>query len=140
MFQLERTSDDDGVLRVGFSRKLNEENSLCDITIPAEGMLYPIVRLSQKMQTYTFVPLDRVRADAPPSRSPSPCHLVKLHAPPPPPYTSMAFKAVVAITQHGPMLQAWATGCGISKRVEPLPFCFLLSPPQPLHAMHFPRR
>ena len=74
MFQLERTSDEEGVLRVGFSRKLNEENSLCDITIPAEGMLYPVVRLSQKMQTYTFVPLDRVRAEAPPSRSPSPCH------------------------------------------------------------------
>jgi hypothetical protein len=74
MFQLERTSHEEGVLRIGFSRKLNEENSLCDITIPAEGMLYPIVRLSKKMQTYTFVPLDRVRADAPPSRSPSPCH------------------------------------------------------------------
>jgi len=74
MFQLERTSDEAGVLRVGFSRKLNEENSLCNITIPEEGMLYPIVRLSQKMQTYyTFVPLDRVHADAPPSRSPSPC-------------------------------------------------------------------
>ena len=74
MFQLERTSDEAGVLRVGFARKLNEENSLCDIAIPAEGMLYPVVRLSQRMQTYTFVPLDRVRADAPPSRSPSPCH------------------------------------------------------------------
>lgn len=74
MFQLERTCDAAGVLRVGFARKLNEENSLCDIAIPAEGMLYPVVRLSQRMQTYTFVPLDRVRADAPPSRSPSPCH------------------------------------------------------------------
>lgn len=63
MFQLERTSDEEGVLRVGLSRKLNEENSLCDIAIPAEGMLYPIVRLSKEMQTYTFVPLDRVRAD-----------------------------------------------------------------------------
>ena len=60
MFQLERTSDEEGVLRVGFSRKLNAENSLCDITIPATGMLYPIVRLSQGTQTYAFVPLDRV--------------------------------------------------------------------------------
>jgi hypothetical protein len=75
MFQLERTCGEAGVLRVGFARKLNEENSLCNITIPEEGVLYPIVRLSQKMQTYTFVPLDcvTVPVDAPPSRSPSPC-------------------------------------------------------------------
>jgi hypothetical protein len=75
MFQLERAPGEEAVLRVGFSRKLNEENSLCNIMIPEEGMLYPVVRLSQNMQTYTFVSLDCVtlRADAPPSRSPSPC-------------------------------------------------------------------
>jgi hypothetical protein len=76
MFQLERTFGNTGVLRVGFARKLNRKNSLCSITIPEEGVLYPIVRLSQKLKTYyTFVPLDCVTlpADAPPSRSPSPC-------------------------------------------------------------------
>ena len=76
MFQLEHTFGDTGVLRVGFARKLNEENSLCSITIPEEGVLYPIVRLSHKLKTYyTFVPLDCVTlpADDPPSRSPSPC-------------------------------------------------------------------